>query len=350
MQCVSKSRTLGYDIRSRSTPTLRELAQAFLSTYLLRRLVSLVPVWIGVSIMAFVVASLAPGDPAQMILQRETGMPPSAEAVRQLRGELGLDAPPAMRYARWVVDAATGDLGRSYRTGLPVTTTLLGPFPNTLRLTLTALLLAVIVALPLGVLAAVRRNTAVDQLSRLLALIGTSVPSFLIGYLLILFFAVRLGILPATGSDGWRYLVLPALTLALSEAGALTRLTRAGMLEVLREDYLVTASAKGVGRRSVVMRHALRNAINPIVSLAGVRLGRLLGGAFIVETIFARPGIGKTVIDSIQDRDYPTIQGFIVVMGTLFVAINLAVDLVHLWLDPRIREQSAAAAAPQLTS
>ncbi len=278
-----------------------------------------------------------------MILQRETGEPPSAEAVRQLRGELGLDAPPVVRYVRWVRQAITGDLGRSYRTGLPVTTTLIGAFPNTLRLTLTALLLGVIVALPLGVLAAVRRNTAFDQLSRILALVGTSVPSFLLGYLLILFFAVMLGVLPATGSDGWRYLVLPALTLALSEAGALTRLTRAGMLEVLREDYLVTARAKGVGTRSVLMRHALRNAVNPIVSLAGVRLGRLLGGAFIVETIFARPGIGKTVVDSIQDRDYPTIQGFIVVMGTLFVVINLAVDIFHHWLDPRIREQSAAA-------
>ncbi len=326
------------------------MAQVSLSTYLLRRLVSLVPVWIGISILAFVVANLAPGDPAQMILQRETGVPPSAEAVRQLRGEIGLDAPPVVRYVRWVRQAITGDLGRSYRTGLPVTTTLLDPFPNTLRLTLAALCLGVIVALPIGVLAAVRRNTAVDQWSRILALIGTSVPSFLLGYLLILFFAVMLGVLPATGSGGWRYLVLPALTLALTEAGALTRLTRAGMLEVLREDYLVTAQAKGLAKRSVLVRHALRNAINPIVSLAGVRLGRLLGGAFIVETVFARPGIGKTVVDAIQDRDYPTIQGFIVVMGTLFVVINLGVDLVHLWLDPRIREQSASPAAPGIAS
>ncbi|MEP6508947.1 MAG: nickel ABC transporter permease [Gemmatimonadales bacterium] len=326
------------------------MAQASLSTYLFRRIISLVPVWIGISILAFVAANLTPGDPAQMILQRESGVPPSAEAVRQLRGELGLDAPPVVRYGRWVGRAVTGDLGLSYRTGLPVTTTLLEPLPNTLRLTLAALFLGVIVALPVGVLAAVRRNTAMDQLSRVLALIGTSVPSFLLGYLLILFFAVMLGVLPATGSDGWRYLVLPALTLALSEAGALTRLTRAGMLEVLREDYVVTARAKGVGRRSVLMRHALRNAINPIVSLAGVRLGRLLGGAFIVETIFARPGIGKTVVDSIQDRDYPTIQGFIVVMGTLFVVINLVVDLIHLWLDPRIREHLAAPAALPIKS
>lgn len=306
-------------------------------TYVSRRILYLVPVWLGVSFLAFAVANLAPGDPAQMILQRQTGEPPSAEAVERLRQELGLNAPFIARYAGWMRHALAGDLGRSYRSGQPVLATLLNPFPNTLRLTAVALLLGLAIAVPLGVFAAVRRGSAIDHVSRVVALIGTSMPSFVLGYILILLFAVALHLLPVAGSDGWRYLVLPAVTLGLGEASALTRLTRASMLEVLAEDYVRTARAKGLPQGLVVMHHALRNALNPIVTLAGVRLGRLLGGAVIVETVFARPGIGKTLVDSIEDRDYPTIQGFILIMGTIFVVVNLLVDLSYVWLDPRVR-------------
>ena len=306
-------------------------------TYSLRRFLYLIPVWLGISVLAFGAANLAPGDPAVLILQRQSGEPPSAEAVQQLRQVLGLDKPPLTRYLTWMRRAVTGDLGKSYRTGSPVLVTLLEPFPNTVRLTAIALFLGVLVSLPLGVLAAVRRDTPVDHVSRIVALVGTSVPSFVVGYLLILFFAVSLRLLPAAGSNGWRYIVLPAMTLALSEAGALTRLTRASMLEVLGEDYVRTARAKGLPSALILMRHALRNALNPMVSLTGIRFGRLLGGAVIVETVFARPGIGRTVVDSIQDRDYPTIQGFILLMGTLFVIVNLLVDISYFWLDPRVR-------------
>lgn len=284
-----------------------------------------------------------------MILQRQTGEPPSAEAVAQLREELGLNAPFLVRYARWTRGAVTGDLGISYRNGSPVMDVLVDSFPNTLRLAVSALILALAISLPLGVLAAVRRNSLADHASRIVALVGTSLPSFVLGYLLILLFAVTFRLLPVAGSDGWRYLVLPAITLGLGEAAALTRLTRASMLEVLAEDYVRTARAKGVPARSVLVRHALRNALNPLVTLSGIRFGRLLGGAVIVETVFARPGIGRTVVDAIQDRDYPTIQGFILVMGTVFVLANLLVDLAYLWLDPRVRLTARNAEAGEVS-
>lgn len=308
-----------------------------IATYILRRILHLVPVLVGVSFLAFAVVNLAPGDPAQMILQRQTGEPPSSDAVIRLRKEMGLDAPFLTRYGVWLRHAVTGDLGTSFRTGKPVLETLVYPFPNTLRLAVAALLLAIAISLPLGVLAAVRQNSLIDHLSRVAALVGASVPGFLLGYILILFFAVTLRWFPVAGSDGWRHLVLPALTLGLGEAAALTRLTRASMLEVLAEDYVRTARAKGVPNPLLVTRHVLRNALNAMVTLTGIRFGRLLGGAVIIETVFARPGIGKTIVDSIQDRDYPTIQGFILIMGTVFVAVNLIVDLSYFWVDPRVR-------------
>jgi peptide/nickel transport system permease protein len=242
-----------------------------------------------------------------------------------------------VRYARWVARAARGDLGLSYRTGAPVENALVERLPSTIELAAASLFLSILVALPLGAAAALRQGTWVDHLSRVIALFGTSVPSFLLGYALMLLFAVSLHLLPVAGSDGPASLVMPVLTLAMSETAALTRLTRASMLDVLGEDYVRTARAKGLPQRLVVIRHALRNALNPLVTLTGVRAGRLLGGAVIVETIFARPGIGKLVVDSIHDRDYPLIQGFVLLMGTVFVLANLIVDLSYAGLDPRVR-------------
>jgi peptide/nickel transport system permease protein len=305
--------------------------------YVGRRLLSLVPVWVGVSLLAFSLANLAPGDPAEIILQRQFGEPPTAEAVADLRERMGLDAPFVVRYGRWVRRAISGDLGTSYSSGEPVFLTLTGRFPATLQLALGALFLGVLIAIPVGVIAAVKRGQLPDHLGRLLSLIGTSTPSFVLGYMLILLFAVALHWLPVTGSGGWRYQVLPIVTLALAEAAALTRLTRASMLEVLGEDYVRTARAKGLPQSVVTMRHALRNALNPVATLAGVRFGRLLGGAIIVEYVFARTGIGTTVVDAIHDRDYPMIQGFVLFMGTVFVAVNFVVDLSYVWLDPRLR-------------
>lgn len=308
-----------------------------LTSYVWRRLRSLLPVWLGISLLAFALGNLAPGDPVEMILQQRTGEMPTSAAVEQLREQLGLNAPAPLRYARWVAHAAQGNLGLSYRTGAPVAQALLERLPSTLQLAAASLLLSILIALPLGVAAAVRRRSWVDHLSRLIALLGTSVPAFLLGYALIMLFAVTLHLLPVAGSDGAASLVLPVLTLAMAEAAALTRLTRASMLEVLGEDYVRTARAKGVPSRRVLVRHALRNALNPLVTLTGVRAGRLLGGAVIVETVFARPGIGRLVVDSIHDRDYPLIQGFVLLMGTIFLLANLAVDLSYARLDPRMR-------------
>ncbi len=310
-----------------------------LGRYIARRLLYLVPVWLGVSLLAFGAANLAPGDPAEIMLLRQTGESPDSAAVATLRRELGLDGPIAVRYARWLGNAASGDLGRSYRTGSPVLQLLASRFPSTLYLALSAMVLAVGVAFPLGAIAAVRRDSVVDHFARLVALVGASVPGFVVAYLLILLFAVTLQLLPVAGAGGWRYLVLPVLTLGLGEAAALVRLTRASMLEVLSEDYVRTATAKGLRRTTVLVRHALRNALNPVVTLSGVRFGRLLGGAAIVETVFARPGIGKTVVDAIHDRDYPLIQGFILFAGTVFLLANLLVDVSYMWLDPRVTQE-----------
>ncbi|CAN5873488.1 MAG: ABC transporter permease [Gemmatimonadota bacterium] len=305
--------------------------------YIARRILSLVPVWLGISLLAFSLANLAPGDPAQLILLRQTGELPTEEAVQRLREQLGLDDPFPVRYARWLADAAQGDLGTSYRTGEPVLGALLERFPATLQLAVAALLIGLSIGIPLGVLSAVRRDSGLDHASRVGVLLGASIPNFWLGYLFILLFAVVLGWLPVAGAGSWQHLVLPALTLGVGGAASLTRLTRSTVLEELQADYVRTARAKGLAERAVVMRHALRNALNPIVTLTGMRFGGLLAGAVVVETVFAWPGIGKFLVDAIYDRDYPTIQGFVLFTGTVFVLLNLLVDLGYAWLDPRVR-------------
>ncbi len=305
------------------------------ATYIAGRVISVIPVWLGVSILAFAVANLAPGDPAAMILQRQTGEPPSADEIRRLRSELGLDRPLIQRYAVWLGSSLRGDLGVSYRTGKPVFSTLAADFPSTLRLTAAALIVGFAIALPLGVAAAVHRDSLFDHIARIAALSGVSLPTFVVGYILVLLFSVSLGWLPVAGSGDVAHFVLPVLTLGLMEAAALTRLTRTGMLGVLFDDYVRSARAKGVSEMGVVVRHALRNALNPLVTVAGIRFGKLMGGAIIVETLFARPGLGTEIVGAIFDRDYPTIQGFVLLSGTLFLAINLIVDIAYVRLDPR---------------
>ena len=305
--------------------------------YVLRRLAYLVPVWLGISLLAYTLANLAPGDPAYIILRRQTGEVPSDEAVQALRQQLGLNDPLPVRYARWVEHALTGDLGTSYRTGDPVLRSLADRFVATLQLGLAALLVGIGIALPLGIVSATQRNRPVDHASRVLSLLGASIPSFWLGYVLIIAFAVSLKVLPVAGYGDVAHLVLPALTLGLGAAASLTRLTRANLLEVLDEDYVRTARAKGLTEWGTVLGHAMRTALIPIVTIIGVRFGQLLAGAVIVETVFAWPGIGKLMVDSIYDRDYPTIQGFVLFMGTVFVLLNLIVDLSYVWLDPRIR-------------
>ena len=305
--------------------------------YLARRLLALIPVWLGISLVAFTLANLTPGDPARLMLQRMQGQQPTAGEVAAVRAHLGLDQPFPVRYLRWLGNAVTGDLGISYRTGEPVLRGLLARFPATLQIALLGLGGALLVALPLGMVAAIWRNSPLDHLARVLSLFGAAMPSYWVAYLLIFLLAVRLGVLPVAGQGTWRHLVLPAATLGLATGASLMRLTRSEMLEALGQDFVRTARAKGLGGRAVLVGHALRNALLPVVTVAGLRLAGLLGGAVIVETIFAWPGIGKYVLDAIYDRDYPVIQGFVVVMGTVFLLINLAVDLLYVKLDPRVR-------------
>ncbi len=308
-----------------------------MTRFLLRRVLALVPVWLAISFVAFGLANLTPGDPARLALQRDLGRQPTAAEVARARQDLGLDDPFAVRYLRWLGGAATGDFGESYRTGEPVAAALLDRFPYTLQIAALGLVGAVVVALPLGVLGAVWRNSPLDHLSRVLALLGAAMPSYWVAYLLIFLFAVRLGVLPVAGRGTWQHLVLPSITLGLAASASLMRLTRSEMLEVLGQDFVRTGRAKGLGPRAVVVGHALRNALIPVLTVAGMRFAGLLGGAVIVETSFAWPGIGKFVLDSIFDRDYPVIQGFVVFMGSVFLLTNLAVDLAYALLDPRIR-------------
>ncbi|MGQ0569771.1 MAG: nickel ABC transporter permease [Armatimonadota bacterium] len=305
--------------------------------YIARRTLNLVPVLVGISLLAFSLSALAPGDPALRILRLQSDAPPTRAAVEKLRVELGLDAPFPLRYLRWLQDASRGDLGRSYRTGEPVLQALAVRFPATAQVAVLSTLVVLLVSLPLGVFSAVRRNAPVDHASRIWALIGASMPSFWLAYVLILIFAVSLRLLPVAGYGTPAHLVLPSVTLALGGAATLTRLTRSSLLETLGEDFVRTARAKGLGALSVIGRHALQPALIPVVTALGIRLGHLLAGAAIVETVFAWPGIGKFVVDSIYDRDYPVIQGFVLFTGVLFVLVNLLVDLVYVWIDPRIR-------------
>ena len=305
--------------------------------YITRRLLYLVPVWIGISLIAFVLANLTPGDPARLALQRELGRQPTAEETAAAREQMGLDDPAPVRYVRWLGDAITGDLGTSYRTGTPVLTSLADRFPTTLQIAGGGLLLAIVISIPLGILAAVSRRGPIDHVSRVLALLGASMPSYWVAYLLILLLSVRLGWLPVAGSETWKHAIMPALTLGIGGSASLMRLTRSEMLETLNQDYIRTARAKGLHARSLLLRHALRNTLIPITTVLGMRFAGMLGGAVIVETIFSWPGIGKLVVDAIFDRDYPMIQGFVIFMGTVFLLVNLIVDLGYGLIDPRIR-------------
>ncbi len=305
--------------------------------FLLRRIAALVPVWLGITFIAFGLASLAPGDPAELILGRELEQPPTPEQLEAFREKNGLDDPFIVQYLRWTANAATGDLGTSFRSGEPVLGELASRLPATLQIAVPAFVVATGLALVVGMVSAVRRNSFSDHASRVVALVGDSVPSFVLAYLLIIVFSVTLGILPVAGRGTWRHLVLPSLTLGLATTASIMRLTRSSLLEVLGEDYVRTARAMGLPRRTVIVRYALRNALIPVITVAALVLGGFATGTVIVEYVFGWPGVGRFAVDSIFDHDYPVIQGFVVFAGTVFVVVNLVVDLLYLRLDPRVR-------------
>ena len=306
-----------------------------MSGYVLRRILQSVVVLFGVSIVVFLLARLAPGDPATLMLA-ETASPEQIAAARE---HYGLNDPLYEQYWLFISRAVQGDFGDSLYYKEPALGVVMEAFPETAKLAIVAFLIAVGVALPLGVIAAIKRDTIWDFLAVGLSVLGQAAPSYWIGILLILFFSVRLKWLPSSGDYGPEYIILPAVTLAALLMAVLTRLTRAGMLDVLGEDFVRTARAKGLQEQSVLVRHALRNAMIPLITVMGLQLGSLLGGTVIVEQVFAWPGVGRLAVNAISSRDYPIIQAVVFLVSVVFVLINLAVDLLYGVLDPRIRHQ-----------
>lgn len=309
--------------------------------YVARRVAALAVTLLFVSLLVFVVVRVLPGDPALIIL----GLEASPDSVARVRHALGLDQPVPVQYARWVGQALRGDLGRSIQYDLPVGTLILSRLAVTLPLTLLAAGFMIAAAIPLGVFAATRHRRWGDYLAMTLSQLGVAVPGFWAGLLLILLFSVRLGWMQSGGFDGWgaglwhglRSLLLPAVALGLFQFAVLARTTRSALLEVLREEYVKTARAKGVAERAVLFRHALRNALIPIVTVAGIQLGQLLAGSIILESVFYLPGLGRLTLAAISARDLPVVQGVVLFVASMIVIVNAAVDILYGVLDPRIR-------------
>jgi len=309
--------------------------------YILRRLIQLVLVLVVVGVVAFLLIHLAPGDPAAVML----GSNATQDQVERLRQQLALDRPLPVQFAAWSSRVVRGDLGISHFAQKPVLQVLAQRAEPTLVLTTMSILVAVVIGVPIGIIAAIRRGTVVDQAALALALLGASVPSFWLGLSLILYFAVRLGWFPSSGIvplangglESLRYYVLPALALGFPNSALITRITRSSMLDVLQQDYVRTAASKGLSSLRVIVRHALRNAMVPIVTVVGLTIASLMGGAVVTETVFSIPGVGRLVVQSVLRRDYPVIQAAILLVATIYVMVNLVVDLIYAWVDPRIR-------------
>ncbi|MGH2372287.1 MAG: ABC transporter permease [bacterium] len=310
--------------------------------YLVQRLLATLPTVVGVVTLAFLLIHIAPGDPAELLLGDYTGVTP--QVLADLRLRLGLDRSLPVQYLTYVASVLRGDLGRSFRTNQPVLGEILGQAPFTIVLAAAGVLVAVLVGVPSGVLSAVRRNSVVDYVTTTVALVWLSGPSFWFGILLIYFLAYKLGWFPVFGAGHWgdwrsllSHLALPAIAVGVRSAALISRMTRSSMLEVLTQDYMRTARAKGLAGRTIVFRHALRNAAIPVITIIGLDIAYLLGGAVVMETVFARPGLGKLVVDAIYARDYPMVQGAILIFAFGILIVNLLVDLSYALVDPRIR-------------
>jgi peptide/nickel transport system permease protein len=301
--------------------------------FLARRLLLTIPVLIGVATLVFSLVHLVPGDPVQAML----GESASPQDIAQLRSRLGLDRPLTTQYAAFMNGAVRGDLGTSLRTNQTVVTAIAERMPATFELALAAMFVATLIAIPLGIIAAVRAGTRVDHLATTVALIGVSMPNFWLGPLLAILLSVELGWFPVSGRGSFAHLVLPAITLGAPLAAVLARLTRASVLEELRELYVVAARARGASRARAVLAHAFRNSLIPVVTVFGLLFGSVLTGAVITETIFSWPGVGRLLVQSIAARDYPAVQGCILLIAVTYVAVNLMIDLLYGVLDPRVR-------------
>jgi peptide/nickel transport system permease protein len=298
------------------------------------RLLATIPVILGVATIVFFLMRILPGDPAKLMLY-ETGA--SAEDIDRLREELGLNDPLYVQYWNYLSGIVRGDFGQSFYTKQQVTSMLAAQLPSTVELTLASMVISSVVGVTLGVISAVRQHSWIDSASMVLALAGVSLPSFWLGLMLIFLFSLRLRLVPAIGTGGVEHLVLPAVTLGVGGAAIIARLVRSGMLEVLRQEYVVTARAKGLSPYGVTIRHALRNALIPTVTILGIQFGYLLGGTVVVETVFSRQGIGRVAVTAITGKDFNVIQGWALFVAAIYILANLLVDISYAWLDPRVR-------------
>lgn len=304
--------------------------------YILRRLLMLIPVILGVTFIIFTMMYFTPGDPARIMLGEAAA---EADVIR-LRAELGLDDPFLVQFGRYVKDAVVHqDIGRSYTTNRPVLELIMTRFPSTLKLAALGIIVAVILGIPTGIISATKQYSLFDNVAMVVALLGVSMPNFWQGLMMILVFSVYLGWLPSSGFNTPAHMVLPALTIGTSTAAIITRMTRSSMLEVIRQDYIRTARAKGQVESKVINRHALKNALIPIITVIGLQFGYLLGGAVLTESIFAVPGVGRLMVDSIRSRDFPVVQGGVLFIAVTFSFVNLIVDILYAFVDPRIRSQ-----------
>ena len=308
--------------------------------YIVKRILMLIPVLLGVTFIVFFILSLSPGNPAAIIL----GESATEESLRALEIELGLDKPVVVRYINYMLGVFRGDFGESYRTGLSVSEQIFKLFPNTIILAVSSMFIAIAIGVIFGIIAAKKQYSIIDNASMITALLGTSMPNFWFGLVVVMIFSVNLGWLPSSGmgstpKDLLLSLILPALTLGTGAAGNVTRMTRSSMLEVIRQDYISTARAKGLKEMTITTRHMLSNALIPIVTVIGLQFGTMLGGAILTETVFAWPGLGRYMIDAIKGKDIPCVLGTVIFMAVVFTLVNLLVDILYMYIDPRMKSQ-----------
>ncbi|MDR2569244.1 MAG: ABC transporter permease [Oscillospiraceae bacterium] len=303
--------------------------------YIIKRLLMMIPILLGVTLVIFYMTYITPGDPAVMMLGEQA----TAESLEALREEMGLNDPFLLRYINYVIDVAQGDFGTSHMTRRSVTDEIFARFPTTLSLAFYGTILSVLIGIPLGVLSATKQYTIFDSSATALGLLAVSIPNFWLGLMLILLFALNLGLLPPSGIETPAAWILPIVTLGTGSAALVMRITRSSMLEVIRQDYIRTARAKGQKESVIIWKHAMRNALLPVVTAVGLDFGMLLGGAILTETIYAIPGLGRYMVDSIRMRDFPIIQGGVLFLAFIFSMVNLFVDILYAYIDPRIKSQ-----------
>lgn len=303
--------------------------------YIFKRILMMIPVILGISFIIFAIMSFTPGDPAKLILGEDA----PEEDIMELREELGLNDPFLVRYVHYIGDAVRGDFGDSYRSNTPVLQEILDRFPTTFNIAFLGICLAVLVGVPIGIISAVKQYSVVDTLSTIMAMLLTSMPGFFVGMLLILFFSLTLNILPATGISSWKHFIMPSMAVASVTMASFIRMTRSTMLEVIRQDYVRTAKAKGAGGKRVVFHHCLRNALLPVVTVVGMNFAHQLGGTVMIESVFAIPGLGTYMVNAVRMKDTPAVMGSIIFVAVIAGVVNLIVDVLYTYIDPRVKTQ-----------